>query len=66
MKHKTTVMERKNYLTYGLGKLADQDQAYLETLTARLAEIHETSPEAQVLTGKKPKSKVQQNISEDK
>jgi type II secretory pathway component PulM len=42
-------------------RLADQDQTYLENLTAQLAEIHETSPEAQVLTGKKPKSKVQQN-----
>jgi hypothetical protein len=61
MKHKTTRTERKNYLTYGLGILGDQDQTYLENLTAQLAEIHGTSPETQLLTGKKPKSKVQQN-----
>jgi hypothetical protein len=61
MKHKTTRMGRKDYLIYGLDKLADEDQAYLETLTAQLAEIHETSPETQLLTGKKPKSRVQQN-----
>jgi hypothetical protein len=65
MKQNTTITERKNHLAYALDKLNDQDQAYLETLTAQLAKIHGTSPETQRLTGKKPKSKVQQTISED-
>jgi hypothetical protein len=61
MKHQTTITERKNYIAYALAKLGVQDQAYLETLTARLAEIHKTSPEMQSLTGKKPKMRVPQH-----
>jgi hypothetical protein len=57
---------RSRRLAASFDQLGDQDQAYLETLTAQLAEIHETSPETQHLTGKKPENKVQQNISEDK
>jgi hypothetical protein len=66
MKHKTTRAERKNYLAYALDKLDDKGQAYLETLTAQLSEIHQTALEKQVLTGIKPKNRVQQNIREDK
>jgi hypothetical protein len=45
--------------------LSDQDQAYLETLTAQLAGIHETSPETQDLTGKNVKTIVQQNKGQE-
>jgi thymidylate kinase len=53
--------DRSRRLAASFNRLNDQDQAYLETLTAQLAEIHETSPETQVVTGNKPKNKVQQN-----
>jgi hypothetical protein len=52
---------RSRRLAASFDRLDDQDQAYLETLTAQLAEIHEISPETCVATGKKPKNKVQQN-----
>jgi hypothetical protein len=58
--------DRSRHLAASFSRLSDQDQAYLETLTAQLAEIHETSPEAQVSTGKKPENRIQQSISEDK
>jgi hypothetical protein len=58
--------DRSRHLAVSFNRLGDQDQAYLETLTAQLAEIHETSPETQVSTGKKPKNRIQQSISEDK
>jgi hypothetical protein len=61
MKHNTTRTERKNYIAYALPRLGDQDQAYIEAVTAQLAEIHENSPETQVLTGKKPETVVQQD-----
>jgi hypothetical protein len=61
MKHKTTKAERKNYLVYALDKLDHKDQACLQTLTAQLAEIHQTALEKQVLTGTKQKNRVQQN-----
>jgi hypothetical protein len=57
---------RSRRLAASFDQLGDQNQAYLETLTAQLAGIHETSPETERLTGKKPKSRVQQNTSEDK
>jgi hypothetical protein len=66
MKHKTTKTERKNYIAYALPRLGERDQAYIEAITSQLAEIHETSPETQVSTGKKPKNRIQQNISEEK
>jgi hypothetical protein len=52
---------RSRHLAAVFDKLGEQDQAYFETLTAKLAEIHETSPETQFLTGKKPETVVQQN-----
>jgi hypothetical protein len=59
-------MERKNYIAYTLPKLGDQDQAYIEAITAQLAEeIHETSPETQVLTGKKTETIVQHNEGQE-
>jgi hypothetical protein len=66
MTQSETQKSRRRRLAAVFDRLGGQDQAYLETLTAQLAEIHETSPETQLLTGKKPKSKVQQNTSEDK
>jgi hypothetical protein len=65
MKHITTRTERRNYIAYGLAKLGEQDQAYIEAITTQLAEIHETSPETQVSTGKKPKTIVQQNKGQE-
>jgi hypothetical protein len=56
---------RSRRLAVSFDQLGDQEQAYLETLTAELAEIHQTSPETQFSTGKRPKNKVQQNISEN-
>jgi glutamyl/glutaminyl-tRNA synthetase len=53
--------DRYNRLSAAFDRLCEKDQAYLETLTSHLAEIHETSPETQVVTGNKPKNKVQQN-----
>ena len=35
-------------------QLSGADQKYMETLTARLAALHETSPETRFSTGKKP------------
>jgi hypothetical protein len=61
MKHKTSRTERKNYIAYALPRLDDPDQAYIEAITAQLAEIHETSPEKLSSTGKKLKTIVQQN-----
>jgi thymidylate kinase len=58
--------DRSRHLAASFNRLGEQDQAYLETLTAQLAEIHETSPEMQVVTGKKPENRIQQSISEDK
>jgi uncharacterized membrane-anchored protein len=46
-------------------RLSEKDQTYLETLTIQLAEIHKTSPEIQVLTGKKPETIVQQNKGQE-
>jgi hypothetical protein len=65
MKHKNTKMERKNYLIYAFNKLCDEDQASLESLTAQLTQIHRTSPEKQVLTGKNPENTLQQNKRQD-
>jgi hypothetical protein len=50
---------RRNYLSAAFDRLCEEDQAYLETLTAQLAEIHETSPEKRVVAGKKPEIIVQ-------
>jgi hypothetical protein len=61
MTHSGVKKARHRRLAASFDRLADEDQAYLETLTARLAEIHETSPETKFLTGKKPRNKVQQN-----
>jgi hypothetical protein len=52
---------RSRHLSASFDRLCEKDQAYLEALTAQLAEIHETSPETQLLTGKKAKTIVQQN-----
>jgi hypothetical protein len=65
MKHKTTRAERKNYIAYALPRLGDQDQAYIEAITAQLAGIYETSPEAQVVTGKKAETMVQHNKEQE-
>jgi hypothetical protein len=65
MKHKTTRAERKNYIAYALPRLGDQDLAYIEAITTRLTEIHETSPETQVSTGKKTETIVQHNEGQE-
>jgi hypothetical protein len=52
---------RRNRLSAAFDRLGEKDQTYLETLTSRLAEIHETSPERQVVAGKKAETIVQQN-----
>jgi uncharacterized membrane-anchored protein len=52
---------RSRHLSAAFDRLSEKNQTYLETLTAQLAEIHETSPEMQVVTGKKPETIVQQN-----
>jgi hypothetical protein len=56
---------RKTRLVAVFERLSEKDQAYIETLTAQLAEIHEISPETQVSTGKKPESIVQQNKGQE-
>jgi hypothetical protein len=56
---------RSRHLAASFPRLGDQDQAYLETLTAQLAGIHETSPESQAVTGKKAKTIVQQNKGQE-
>jgi uncharacterized membrane-anchored protein len=65
MEHKTTRTERKNYIAFALPKLGDKDQAYIESLTSRLAGTHQTSPEAQVVTGKKAETIVQQKKAQE-
>jgi hypothetical protein len=65
MKHKSTRTERKNYIAYGFAELGERDQAYIEAIIAQLAEIHKTSPETQVSTGKKPESIVQPNKGQE-
>jgi hypothetical protein len=52
---------RRDRLSAAFDRLGEKDQAYLETLTSQLAEIHETSPETQLLTGKNVETIVQQN-----
>jgi hypothetical protein len=59
------VKGRSRRLAAVFDRLCEKDQAYLEALTAQLAEIHETSPETRVVTGNKPKSKVQQNKGQE-
>jgi type II secretory pathway component PulM len=56
---------RSRHLAASFPRLGDQEQAYLETLTAQLAEIHETSPETQDLTGKTSEDIVQQNKGQE-
>jgi hypothetical protein len=46
-------------------RLSEKDQTYLETLTAQLAEIHQTSPETQFSTGKTSEDIVQQNKGQE-
>ncbi|MDR1147893.1 MAG: hypothetical protein LBK66_04615 [Spirochaetaceae bacterium] len=57
--------ERKNYFAYAFDKLDDEAQILLETLTARLSEIHDTSPEKLTATGKKAKNILQPNRKQD-
>jgi hypothetical protein len=61
MKQMVTRTQQRNHLAHTFDRLCDTDQEYLETLTTQLAEIHETAPEKQVLTGKNLKNKVQLN-----
>jgi hypothetical protein len=56
---------RSRHISVAFDRLSSKDQAYLETLTAQLAEIHKTSPEMQVATGKKPETIVQQNKEQE-
>jgi hypothetical protein len=56
---------RSRHLAASFPQLSDQDQAYLETLTAQLAEIHETSPETRFSTGKTSEDIVQQNKGQE-
>jgi hypothetical protein len=61
MKHKEIQTPRLQHLAASFDQLCDKDQLYLETLAAQLAKIHETAPEKQISTGKKPGNKVQLN-----
>jgi uncharacterized membrane protein YgaE (UPF0421/DUF939 family) len=65
MEHQSGLYTRHNRLSAAFDRLREKDQAYLETFTAQLAEIHKTSPETQLLTGKKPKTIVQQNKEQE-
>jgi hypothetical protein len=56
---------RSRHLAASFPRLGDQDQAYLETLTAQLAEIHETGPEMRFSTGKKAETIVQQKKEQE-
>jgi hypothetical protein len=56
---------RKRHLASVFDHLNPQNQAYLETLIAQLAEIQETSPEKQPTSGNKPENVVQQNKEQD-
>jgi hypothetical protein len=60
-----TVKARSSHLAAAFDRLCEKDQAYLETLTVQLAEIHETIPETQIVTGKKPETIVQQNKGQE-
>ncbi|GHU15737.1 hypothetical protein FACS189450_00930 [Spirochaetia bacterium] len=66
MRIKPTKSERKNYFAYVFDQLCATNQAYMDTLTAQLAIIHETAPEFRLSTGIKPKNKVQQNKEQEK
>jgi hypothetical protein len=66
MKQQSARYTRRNRLSASFDRLCEKDQAYLETLTSQLAEIHETSPEMQFLTGKKPKTIVQQKKEQER
>jgi hypothetical protein len=57
---------RRNRLAAAFDRLCENDQAYLETLTAQLTEIHKISPETQILTGKKTETIVQQNKEQER
>jgi hypothetical protein len=65
MKHRAAKPERKNYFPYAFDKLDEEAQIRLETLAARLVEIHGTSPEKQVFTGKNPENTLQQSKTQD-
>jgi hypothetical protein len=56
---------RSRHLSAVFDRLSEKDQTYLETLTAQLAEIHQTSPETRFSTGKKPETVVQQNKGQE-
>jgi hypothetical protein len=56
---------RSRRLSTVFNRLCEQDQTYLETLTAQLAEIHETSPERRFSTGKTSEDIVQQNKAQE-
>ena len=57
---------RSQHLAAVFDQLCTPNQAYMDTLTAQLAIIHETAPEKQVITGKTLKNKVQQNKEQEK
>jgi hypothetical protein len=59
--HKT----RKRHLAAIFDHLSVQDQAYMETLTAQLAEIQKTAPEGQSICGKNPENRLQQSMEQD-
>jgi hypothetical protein len=61
MKQKATRTQRENYLTQAFERLTPQNQIRLDTITAQLARLHETSPESRPAGGKKPKSVLQHN-----
>jgi hypothetical protein len=66
MKQLSNRHTRRNRLSAVFDQFCEKDQTYLETLTSHLAEIHETSPETQILAGKKPKTIVQQNKEQER
>jgi hypothetical protein len=65
MKHKTTKAERKNYLASIFDHLSVQNQAYMEALTAQLAEVQKTAPEGRSVCGKTPENRLQQSMKQD-
>jgi hypothetical protein len=55
MKHKTITKKYHPRLASDFGLLGEKDQAYIDSLTAQLAKIHNASPETRRLPEKNGK-----------
>jgi hypothetical protein len=65
MKQTPEQRERKRHLATIFDHLSVQNQAYMEALTAQLAEVQKTAPEGRSVCGKTPENRLQQSMKQD-